>query len=268
MIIESFNTVETQQSLLGSSFALGSSTIGFKTYSPASNTLQTIAPSYLYQEYADDADLQAFVTAYNQYAQSYLDWFNTTSLPIYTQPAISGALLDWVASGIYNYPRPFLVTQSISGRPQSAYGTSAYGILAYGIRKQPITRGTSIIVNDDIYKRALTWQAYLGDGKQMTIQWIKRRIARFLYGNGGLDSNVSNLQNISVAFTSVLNTVGFYGSSFYGKSAYGTRKKTSITQNTITIKLPNLPLSSTLQILMQNGLLALPFQVKLSVILS
>ncbi|HET8686956.1 MAG TPA: hypothetical protein VFM18_09875, partial [Methanosarcina sp.] len=44
-----------------------------------SNTIK----SYLYQEYQDDLDLQAFVNAYNAYTQSYVDWYNQTALPIY-----------------------------------------------------------------------------------------------------------------------------------------------------------------------------------------
>ena len=268
MINETFTTVKTSQTLLGSTFVLGSSTmgrLGFSIFTPEPNALQTIAPAYLYNEYADDADLQAFVTAYNNFAQSYLDWFNTTSLPIYTQPNISGTLLDWAGVGIYNYPRPLIVTQATSGRSQGAYGMSAYGTQAYGTRGQKITAGTSIPVSDDVYKRALTWHAYLGDGKQMSVQWFKRRLARFLYGIGGTDISINNLQNISINFKSATRSIGYYGSSFYGQTAYGIRKKLTKTFPVINILLPSTPLSGTLQSLINNGFLAIPFQVKISV---
>ena len=38
--------------------------------------LASTIKSYLYQEYAQDNDLQAFVDAYNAIAQGYQDWFN------------------------------------------------------------------------------------------------------------------------------------------------------------------------------------------------
>ena len=68
------------------------------TYLPTSNnTLQAIIPAYVYQQYADDDDIQAFNSAYNNTAQSYLNWFTGIELPIYTSSTINGALLDWVA---------------------------------------------------------------------------------------------------------------------------------------------------------------------------
>ncbi len=53
--------------------------------------LKTI-PSFLYQQYADDENLQAFVASYNEMAQEYVDWYNQISLPVYTLQ--SGGLLD------------------------------------------------------------------------------------------------------------------------------------------------------------------------------
>ncbi len=64
--------------------------------------------SYLYQEYADDDDLQAFVAAFNSFANQYDAFFATIMLPVYTNPLIVGALLDWVALGIYGMIRPSL----------------------------------------------------------------------------------------------------------------------------------------------------------------
>src|SRR5215472_3249732 len=59
--------------------------------------LTTVIPSYLYQEYSDDEDLQGFVEAQNEMQQNYVDTFNALNLPIYTSYPVSGALLDWVA---------------------------------------------------------------------------------------------------------------------------------------------------------------------------
>ena len=66
--------------------------------------LTKILPSYLYTQYADDVNLQSFVSAYNTMTQEYLDWFNNINLPIYTVQ--SGTMLDWVATGLYGIPRP------------------------------------------------------------------------------------------------------------------------------------------------------------------
>ena len=78
--------------------------------------LQQVLPAYLYQEYADDPNLQAFFAALNVLAAVYLRWYNATPLGLYTSPNITGPLLDWIAAGIYGVERPVfasLVTRSI-----------------------------------------------------------------------------------------------------------------------------------------------------------
>jgi hypothetical protein len=62
--------------------------------------LQQTIPSYLYAQYSDDENLQAFVDAYNSLSQGYLDWFNSRPLGLYTSPNIAGPLLDWVGQGV------------------------------------------------------------------------------------------------------------------------------------------------------------------------
>ncbi|HXS04878.1 MAG TPA: hypothetical protein VN731_10405 [Rhodanobacter sp.] len=143
----------------------------------SSPPLLDVSPSYLYAEYADDADLQAFVAAYNSYAQGYLDWFNGTPLGVYNNATISGALLDWVGIGLYGIPRPVLSTQTSSltaGYNTVPYNTIAYNALIYS------SSGTSYIASDSLYRRVLTWHLYRGDGQVFNLQWLKNRIARFL----------------------------------------------------------------------------------------
>src|SRR5262245_51754337 len=41
------------------------------------------------------------------------------------------------------------------------------------------------VVNDDVYRRLLTWHFYKGDGKYASVEWLKRRIWRFCYGKNG-----------------------------------------------------------------------------------
>ena len=162
-------------------------------------SLQTIIPSYLYQEYFDDDDLQAFVEAQNSLAQGYLDWFNSINLPIYTSPTIAGPLLDWVGAGLYGYPRPTLAFSNLRGYGQ--FNTWVINTLAFNAGG---ATGTSTVleVTDEIYKRLLTWHFYKGDGRQFTIRWLKRRVGRFLSGTSGTAGKIDDLSQISVSFAS------------------------------------------------------------------
>lgn len=135
------------------------------TFPPASNPLLTqVIRAYLYQEYADDDDLQAFWKAYNDLAQQYVDWFSTIGLPIYT--GLSGDLLTWVARGLYGARRP----SSIS---------------------------------DDLFQRVLTWNFYKGDGTVFSVQNLRRRIIRFLLGTNGVTWNVDQTYVWTIFITSI-----------------------------------------------------------------
>ena len=168
-----------------------------------SETLQNTLPSYLYQEYSDDSDLQAFVTAYNQLTQQYINTFNQLNLPIYTGANISGPLLDWVGEGIYGYFRPTLI-----GSPGTYQGPlNTYMLNTLELNQAIITIGNTFQINDDIYKRLLTWHFYKGDGKVFNIKWFKRRIKRFLIGANGTAPNIDNTYDISVTFSSQRNVI-------------------------------------------------------------
>src|SRR5579859_3473841 len=117
------------------SFVLGESVLGGAVLGYANtSTLQEVIPSYLYVEYNDDEDLQAFVTAFNAIAQQYVDFFNQINLPIYTSSSISGALLDWVAQGIYGMTRPSLPGAG-STLIYGPFNTYAFNKLAFNQRK-------------------------------------------------------------------------------------------------------------------------------------
>ena len=149
--------------------------------------LRQIIPSYLYKEYSDDEDLQAFVSTYNGLSQGYLTWFLETPLAVYTNDSINDGLLEWSARGIYNIRRPILSTQSstlLAGYNQIPYNRVAYNQLLLE------TIGTAQIASDDIYKRVLTWHLYRGDGQVFCLQWLKNRINRFLNGINGTDTDV------------------------------------------------------------------------------
>lgn len=153
----------------------------------ASPPLQQVIPSYLYQEYSDDDDLQAFVSSQNAIAQGYLDWFIQTPLGLYTAPNINGGLLDWVGQGIYGIPRPVLSTGRTfvrAGYNAHAYDTVALNGLTFS------QSGTAQLADDDIYKRVLTWNLYRGDGQVFNMLWLKNHVNRFLNGSNGGDYTV------------------------------------------------------------------------------
>lgn len=159
--------------------------------------LASIIPSYLYQQYADDPSLQAFRDAYNSLSQLYLDWFNQTPLGLYTANTITGALLDWVGQGVYGIPRPIFSTLSTRYLTDSLNELPTNRIATDGSEHQ--SSGTAAVANDDFYKRAITWATYLGDGRVCSVNAIRKRIARFLYGINGGDITLSQAQKVSIA---------------------------------------------------------------------
>jgi hypothetical protein len=223
---------------------------------PTPSSLQQILPAYVYQQYADDDNVQAFFLAYNQMAQSYLEWFNATPLAVYTLPGISGPLLDWVGVNLYDIPRPVLstFTEQISG----ALSTQPLNTLALDVQNVVIS-GTASLATDDVYKRVMTWWLYKGDGKQMSIPWIKRRVARFLYGVGGTDIAYPLADGLQPSvklsygdFVGALNT--------FPLNTEPVDENESTVAGILTITIPLSPIAQTFALLVQDGLLNLPFQ--------
>lgn len=204
-------------------------------------TIQAIIPQYLYQQYSDDDNLQAFVASFNATAQTYLDWFNQTPLGVYVNASISGPLLDWLATSIYGYARPSLNTPPVRGPYYGGVGYAITGAQSISRIERTASGGTSRAVTDDYYKRALTWHLYAGDGKQMSLAWMKKRIARFLYGQNGVDISVDMLQNVGITFPAT---------------------------STLMITIPAGASSTIFQTLLLSGYLAVPFQVKFEVTVS
>jgi hypothetical protein len=191
---------------------------------------QTI-PAYVYQEYSDDSDIQAFNTNYNEMAQAYVTWFATANLPIYT--AQSGPLLDWVANGIYG-----------------EYRATLQGAL----------------VSDDVFQRCITWDFYKGDGQQFNIRWLKRRLMRFLTGTNGTDPGINQTYNISVTFGTpnivYINILGgiaeIIGGIEFNQTQYNAEQF-----NELDLSIQNYLISTlqaTLQEAINSGVLQLPFQ--------
>jgi hypothetical protein len=160
-------------------------------------SLLATIPSYLYQEYSDDDDLQAFVASYNALAQEYVNWFAAANLGDYTSEIVVGALLDWVAEGLYGMARPTLA----SGRAQylGPFDTARFNALQFNGQKR-IGSANYQVTSDDVFKRILTWHVYKGDGKVFDVRWLKRRVMRFLIGANGTAPNIDETYQISVTF--------------------------------------------------------------------
>lgn len=168
------------------------------TFPPnAITTRAKTIPSYLYAQYNDDDDLQAFVSSYNTLAQDYVDTLNDLNLPIYTNSNINGPLLDWVGQGLYGYPRPSISTgfENVIG-PLNTYKLNSMLLNA----SKTLINEATIISTDDIYKRSITWHFMKGDGKAFTVRWLKRRIMRWLTGVNGVALNPDQTYQISVSF--------------------------------------------------------------------
>ena len=208
------------------------------TFLPLGPTsLQGIIPAYVYSQYADDDNIQAFNTAYNAIAQNYLAWFNSVNLPIYTGTPIAGPLLDWVAEGIYGIARPSL-----------PYGfVETVGPINTWTPNQIVINGTQVLgavsdfsTSDDVFKRIITWYFFKGDGQQVTTEWLKRRVMRFLLGSAGAAPNVDQTYPVSISFG--LNNIVTIGI-------------TLTTTAGIT-----LAIAQTFQAAVQAGAVALPYQ--------
>jgi hypothetical protein len=159
--------------------------------------LDKVIPSYLYWQYRDDDDLQAFVDAQNALAQLFINWFRSLNLPIYTKDPVSHTLLDWVGTGLYGYPRPVLA----SGRQTMRGLLNTWRPNTIRVNQREVTgQFTPRHVSDDLYRRMITWHFYKGDGRQLTIRALKRRIARFLTGENGQNLTIDQTYQISVSF--------------------------------------------------------------------
>lgn len=215
-------------------------------------------PSYLYFEYQDDQDLPALIQSYNDMTQEYVDWFNDVNLPVYTK--LNGALLDWVGQGVYGLPRPSLSSTRLNGvigpyatvrfhGPEGPSSPTPDVVKGYAMT-QIYQQSNVYDTPDDIYKRILTWWFYKGDGFIFSVAWLKRRIARYLYGVNGEDISMPWTPDISVTFDD--STVP--------------QPTCNITISN-TALLANTTVSEYFKVSVENGVLSLPFRFQYSVTL-
>jgi hypothetical protein len=243
--------------------------------------LTAVMYAYLYKEYEDDEDLQAFFRAYNGIQQDYVDTLNAINLPIYTNRLISGALCDWVLRGIYGYRRPSLfVKKTVPIGPFNTVFLNRSYLPVNGLHfAQPFG---VVVADDDIYKRCVTWHVQKGDGRYFNVRWLKRRVQRFCYGADGTSPHIDNTSQISVGFGPNYDVVirfvmivrkitgGAILNAFGPNSTgIGTPFSTNISgPNIITttyVRLPPLPKMEEFREAVSTGALELPFQFTYSV---
>ena len=217
--------------------------------------IQDIIPSYVYDQFSDDSDVQAFADSFNALAQDYLDWFNQTPLSLYTSPYIYGPLLDWTGNGIYGIARPVIST--LLNEYTGSFNTRTFNTSSFNTFYSSQT-GTTQIANDDIYKRVMTWILYKGDGMQVSIPWLKKRIARFISGSNGSDVSVDNLNIVSIEPVNV-HAKGAFNTFAFNTMAFNSYQKPQ--NHAFEISVPATAISQIFYALFVQGVLPVPFQL-------
>jgi hypothetical protein len=234
-------------------------------------------PSYLYQQYSMDDNLQAFVASYNSMMQDIVDTFNGLNLPIYTKAPISGALLDWVGNGVYGYPRPAL---SYSNKfVFGPYNTFIFNRPNWAYNKTYISLPSpTILADDDIYRRCITWHVYKADGKYFGIDWLKKRVMRWLMGTNGAALNIDQTYQVSITFNPygelsirLINGIRTVvsGAIYNSRKGMVFNSSNSVYNGLGTIykALTPLPFEQQFKAAMLSGVLKLPFQFTYNVVL-
>lgn len=182
---------------------------------PGKNRLQALSvawklvKSYVYQQYRDDADIIALFDAYNQIAQDYLKTFLSHSPAIYIDDVWTSGELTYLAWFLWGQRRWYSDYASSIDLEGAIDELPIDWISAGGSLPKPRQK---LLINDDTFRRIMTWNLYRGDGAQFTIPWLKKRIKRWMIGVNGyaplfgdaneISVNISNkIVNISVVTT-------------------------------------------------------------------
>ncbi len=232
---------------------------------PVAPNYQIAAPmaAYPYSQYQDDDNITALFMAVNSYCQSnYVDFFNNYVPAAYTNVNINGMFLDWIGQGLYGVVRPYVSSGSITAL--GAYNTSIYNLLQYDYLYYSGTV-TTLQVNDDVYKRCITWNFYRGDGALFTITWLKKRIVRWLLGVNGVPIHVQSTYGVSVQISNLVVTITIQNSAIIPSSAipntfYPDQVTPDASAGSSSSSAFSLSMVQVLQILISSGMLMLPAQ--------
>lgn len=223
--------------------------------------LDDIIRAYLYQQYNDDENLQAFVDAYNTLSKDIYSWMKDANLPVFVGGYNAGDQLRWIALGVYGVRPPILVSDK--RRTFGDYNSLLFNQLPFNGRMVK-DESEQVVASDDVFKRVMTWNYYKGDGFNFTIPWLKRRVMRFLTGVDGVDVVNDQRWSISVLFSTSganISIVKGYrkltNSGVYNSFPINTR---SFNQNTsVLIKSNEYEFASLFKQAFDSGLLHMPF---------
>ena len=262
-------------------FAFGITPFGGPSFAPGSPGVTQTIPAYIYAEYQpqNDADysynpgdevILNFVEALNEITQQYVDWFNEIGLPVYTGYLIAGQLLDWVGTNLYGVPRPYITTgvQKLVG----PLNTWVMNFITLNTQEL-VGPLSSAPASDDVYKRVITWNFFKGDGSNVNISWIKRRVMRFLFGAAGINFNVDQTYRVSVTMGTAREvTIRIVEgiTTIVNSAILNTFTLNSVTLNSFETAFspyPPIPLVPILKAGIDQGFLVLPFWLQFVVII-
>ncbi|QCE32955.1 hypothetical protein FAI41_04725 [Acetobacteraceae bacterium] len=168
---------------------------------PGKNKLQTLSmawrilKAYVYQQYSDDSDIMALFESYNQIAQDYLKTFISHCPAIYIDDFWSAGELTYLAWFLWGQRRWYSDYAS-SIDLEGAIDELAIDEVAAG-GSVPTPR-QKLLINDDTFRRIMTWNLYRGDGPQFSIPWLKKRIKRWMIGVNGYAPLFGDANEVSV----------------------------------------------------------------------
>lgn len=169
-------------------------------------------PSETYFQYRRAGDMVWLFKSFGDFVNAYRGLLSTVSLGDFNNCQISGPLLKYVASCVYGinsndvyWKKPKL---SINGTIAS-FRIDLLAIDSSFVFNPPSTK--KIVLSDDLLRRILTWKLYRdyqletpanmnivpGHGMdangeyEFTVPWLKRRVARFLCGDGSQSIHIS-----------------------------------------------------------------------------
>lgn len=127
------------------------------------------------------------------------------------------------------------------------------------------------IVNDDIFRRIITWHFYKGDGKHFNIRWLKRRVMQFCIGVDGIWINPPDTHQISVEFgvgNTATITLESEQTTIKRSSALNTGVFNSYAYNSYQLNIthfPPVPNAALFKQAADEGILELPFMLNWTV---
>ena len=161
-------------------------------------TYQLSKEAYAYNQYLVNDFIRTATEVLNDEYQAYVDDFNSLDMPNYLSK--EGLWLDWIAKGIWGQARPTIALGEIIPAIGGSANTPLCSMPASGFISAILPETET--VNDDIFKRFLTWHLFVGDSSRFNVAWLKRRIKRFVMPD--MYAHIDNTYDISISQKGVI----------------------------------------------------------------